>query len=51
MDRLMIWIVLGVVYGGVLYLLVQLLGQQGVIVWLALVVVVQVWLARRARGY
>jgi hypothetical protein len=51
MDRLAIWAMLGALYGGVLYLLVQFLGQQGFLIWLIFVVIVQVWLARRARGY
>jgi hypothetical protein len=51
MERLAVWVVLGALYGGVLYLLVQFVGQQGILIWLILVVIVQVWLARRARGY
>jgi hypothetical protein len=51
MDRLALWVVLGALYGGVLYLLVEFIGQQGFFIWLVLVVLVQVWLARRARGY
>jgi hypothetical protein len=51
MERLAVWVVLGALYGGVLYLLVQFVGQVGILIWLILVVIVQVWLARRARGY
>ena len=51
MDRLVIWVVLGAIYGGVLYLLVEAMGQAGFVVWLAVVVVGQFLLSRRTRNY
>jgi hypothetical protein len=51
MERLAVWVVLAALYGGVLYLLVEAIGQEGFFIWLVLVVIVQIWLARRARGY
>lgn len=51
MERLVVWLVLAGIYGGILALLVQYLGQGGILVWLPLVYLGQMWLRRRARGY
>ena len=47
----MVWFLLAAVYGGLLALLGIRLGQMGILAWLVLVVVAQLWLARRAKGY
>jgi len=50
-ERIVVWLLLAAVYGGLLALMVNRLGQMGFLAWLVLVVVAQLWLARRAKGY
>lgn len=51
MYRLAIWLMLGAIYGGVLYLLVNAFGEAGFAIWLAFVIVAQFLLSRVARSY